>query len=156
MDIAQLPYIDEHAVDIAAGAEDLWPVLLEGIEHSFCHRGASIYARAIRCDESEAAGPRPITRGSAVPGFRVSTATPGSLLVLEGHHRFSSYALTFRLEALGADHTRLHAETRAAFPGVAGRLYRLVVIGTGGHVVAVRRLLAGIQRRAEVRPASAA
>lgn len=35
--------------------------------------------------------------------------------------------------------------------GQAGGLYRRIVISTGGHVVAVRRLLAAIMRRAEGR-----
>lgn len=36
-----------------------------------------------------------------------------------------------------------------AFPGTAGRGYRTLVIGTRGHVVAVRRLLRATRRRAE-------
>jgi hypothetical protein len=59
--------------------------------------------------------------------------------------------LTFRVEAAGRDRTRLRAESRAVFPGVAGGIYRLLVIGTGGHIVAVRRLLASVKRRAEAR-----
>jgi hypothetical protein len=151
MDIAQLPYIDEHTIDIAADAADVWPEILEGIERSFSHRWAELYARALRCDDVTAGGPRPFAVGSTVPGFRVTALTPRAELVLEGHHRFSSYALVFRIEAVRLGQARLHAETRAAFPGFAARVYRLLIIGTGGHVVAVRRLLAGITRRAEVR-----
>jgi hypothetical protein len=149
MDRAQLPYIDEHAVDIAADADDLWLFLLDGIERSFSHRVANVYARAIRCDDTDATGPRPFAEGSTIPGFHVAALLPRQQLVLAGHHRFSSYALTFRLDRLGQGRSRLHAETRAAFPGLAGGVYRLLVIGTGGHVVAVRRLLSGIKRRAE-------
>ena len=43
-------------------------------------------------------------------------------------------------------------ESRAAFPGPQGRLYRLAVVGSGGHVVAVRRMLTGIRRAADRRP----
>ena len=151
MDITQLPFIDEHTAMLDVDAADVWPELLEAIDRSFSHRFAELYARTIRCDEYEATGPRPLALGSTVPGFRVTTFVPRSELVLEGHHRFSSYALSFRVEHLRPGRSRLRAETRAAFPGVAGRAYRLLVIGTGGHVVAVRRLLAGITRRAEAR-----
>lgn len=149
MGMAQLPYIDEHAIDIAVAADDVWLFLLDAIDRSFSHRAAVVYARAIRCDECESTGPRPLVEGSTVPGFRVETIEPRSKLVLAGHHRFASYALSFRLEAVGPHRSRLSGETRASFPGTAGGLYRLMIIGTGGHVVAVRRLLSGIKRRAE-------
>ena len=151
MDTAALPYIDEHTIDLAVDAADVWPELLEGIERSFAHRAAEVYARMIRCDDCVASGPRPFAVGSTVPGFRVTALTHRSELVLEGHHRFASYALIFHIEPVRPGQARLHAETRAAFPGGAGRAYRLLVIGTGGHVVAVRRLLSGITRRAEAR-----
>jgi hypothetical protein len=151
MNAAALPYIDDHAADIAVDAADVWPELLEGIERSFSHRAAEIYARVIGCEDTAAGGPRPFAEGSTIPGFHVTASTSRSELVLEGHHRFSTYALIFRIEAVRAGQARLHAETRATFPGWAGRAYRLMIIGTGGHVVAVRRLLAGITRRAETR-----
>jgi hypothetical protein len=74
---------------------------------------------------------------------------PGSQLVLAGRHRFSHYTLTFRLQQIEPERTRLSAESRASFPGVAGGVYRLLVVRSGGHVVAVRRLLAGMKRRVE-------
>jgi hypothetical protein len=43
----------------------------------------------------------------------------------------------------------LRAESRATFPGLAGAAYRLLVVRSGGHVVAVRRLLSAVRRRAE-------
>ncbi|MDF3149261.1 hypothetical protein PBV88_50835, partial [Streptomyces sp. T21Q-yed] len=85
---------------------------------------------------------------SPIPGFHVVTAVPGKELALAGSHRFSTYALIFRLEEAGAGRTRLRAETRAAFPGPAGRLYRLLVIETRGHAVAVRRMLTTVRERA--------
>jgi hypothetical protein len=152
VDITRLPYIDDHAVEIGLAADDTWPFLVDAIERSFSHRAANLYARALRCDDTEATGPRPFAPGSTVPGFHVQSVEPRSTLVLAGHHRFSDYALSFRLERLGPYRARLRAETRADFPGTAGRLYRLLVIGTGGHVVAVRRLLSGVRRRAEASP----
>ena len=70
-------------------------------------------------------------------------------LALAGRHRFSTYLLRFRLEEAGPGSTRLVAETRAAFPGLKGSVYRAVVIGTRMHVVVTRRLLTATKRRAE-------
>jgi hypothetical protein len=142
-----LPLIDEHATEIEAGVDDVWSALSEQMDRSF--PGMSGYARVVGCVDYASSGPRPLAEGSTVPGFRVAAAVPGSVLALEGRHRFSSYALTFRLEHLAAGRTRLRAESRAAFPGTTGGIYRLLVIGTGGHVVAMRVLLSGIRHRAE-------
>ncbi|WP_369264757.1 hypothetical protein [Streptomyces sp. R35] len=144
-----LPYVDEHTTVIAAGTEVVWRVLGNTLDRSSSRPGAVGYARLVDCADRTASGPRPPAEGSTFPGFRVTTAVPGRELVLEGRHRFSTYALTFRLEELGPDRSRLRAETRAAFPGPTGRLYRRLVIGTGGHGMGVRRLLAGIRRRSE-------
>jgi hypothetical protein len=73
----------------------------------------------------------------------VTRAVRPEILRLEGRHRFSRYALTFRLREAG-NATTVTAESRAEFPGMAGTAYRALVVGTGGHVVAVRRLLARI------------
>ena len=105
----------------------------------------------VGADERSAAGPRPLAVGSTVPGFRVTTALPGTELVLSGRHRFSDYAFVFRLEPVGPGRTLLRAETRAVFPGAAGAGYRLLVVGSGGHARAVRRLLATVRRRSEQR-----
>ncbi len=61
---------------------------------------------------------------------------PVRRLALRGRHRFADYALTFLLDGVS-----LRAETRAAFPGVLGRLYRTAVLGSGGHRLMTRRLL---------------
>lgn len=68
---------------------------------------------------------------------------------MTGRHGFSDYELRFELEQDPASGTRVRATTRAAFPGLKGRLYRIAVIGTRGHRIAMRRLLATIARRAE-------
>ena len=154
MDIAQLPYIDEHTTDIAADAADVWPELLEGIERSFSHRGGGALRpgdRLRRHDRRRTATirsrarPSPASASTALdPAVRAGARGPPPVLVLR--------VVLPRSRRSGSARPRLHAETRAAFPGSAGRAYRLLVIGTGGHVVAVRRLLSGITRRAEARP----
>jgi hypothetical protein len=90
--------------------------------------------------------------GSTIVGFRVARSEPPGSLALAGRHRFSDYSLTFAIDDLGGGRSRLSATTRAAFPGAIGRVYRALVIGTRGHVVAVRSILAAVRERAE-RPA---
>jgi hypothetical protein len=60
-----------------------------------------------------------------------------------------TYLLAIRLGDAGAGRTRLIAETRAAFPGLKGSIYRALVIGTRLHVLVTRRLLSAAKRRAE-------
>jgi hypothetical protein len=145
-----LPYLDEHTTTIAAGAGEVWLALLGTLDRIH----GTTYARAVGCADPRASGPRPLAEGSTVPGFRVTAAVPGSELVLQGRHRFSTYALIFRLEE-GRDRTLLRAESRAVFPGRAGGLYRLLVVGTRGHVLAIRRLLSAVASRTRGQGASA-
>ncbi|MFJ8108490.1 hypothetical protein [Streptomyces sp. NPDC096132] len=145
MDIAALPYVDEHATVVAAEADAVWRGIGDALDHSFTPG----YARLVGCPDRTPSGPRPPARGSTMPGFRVAAADQGRELTLVGRHYFSTYALVFRLDAAGPGRTRLRAETRARFPGPLGALYRLLVIGTGAHAVLTGRLLAGIRRRAE-------
>lgn len=147
-----LPFVDEHARDVAAPPEATWDALVAALPRAFGGASASRYARWVGADPAAPEGAFP-GAASALPGFRVREAAPPRALALEGRHRFSDYALTFLLEPLedGA-RTRLRAQTHAAFPGAAGRLYRVAVIGSRGHVLLLRRLMASVARRAE-RPA---
>jgi len=147
-----LPWVDEHASEIDAPASVVWPALLRTVERMTAGGAAPRYARAVGCADTEAGGPRPLEVGSTIPGFHVSEMVPERLLALSGSHRFSDYALVFRLEPLGGRRTRLVAETRAEFPGFKGRAYRAAVIGTRMHVLVVRRVLRGVAHRAERAP----
>lgn len=149
MHISSLPHVDEHATVIAADVDDVWRNLGDVVDRSFTRPGSAGYARLVGAADHKVSGPRPLAEGSTFPGFRVASAVPGRELVLEGRHRFSSYALIFRLQPDGPGRSRLRAETRAAFPGLAGGLYRWLVIGSGGHVKGVRRLLAAVRRRSQ-------
>lgn len=145
----RLPHIDEHSVQIAAGAEAVWEALLRVVEGSFASSATRRVAHLLGCADVEPLGPRPLATGSAFPGFHVKAAERPSELALGGSHRFSVYALIFRLDDLGATHTRLRAETRAEFPGLKGSIYRALVIGTRGHVLATRRMLGAVKQHAE-------
>lgn len=143
-----LPFVDEHGVEVEAAPEAVWEALCRVAEGSFSAPFAGRFAQLVGCESTQNSGPRPLTEGSAIVGFEVARAKPASELALVGRHRYSEYALVFRLEGDGA-RTRLRAETRARFPGAAGSLYRAAVIGTRGHVLVTMRLLNGVKRRAE-------
>jgi hypothetical protein len=145
---SRLPHIDEHATEIAADPEATWEALVRVVEGSFGSASTARVARLLGCADVAASGPRPLAAGSVLPGFHVEAAEQQRLLALAGRHRFSGYALIFRLEPGAEGHTRLRAETRAEFPGLKGSAYRALVIGTGGHVVVTRRLLSATGKRA--------
>ncbi len=153
----ELPRIDEHTITIRVNDPGLvWSALgdvlgrsrIPGLGRSRIPT-AGYGARLLQVHPGTRSGD-PLHTGSTLPGFTVIRAEPGKELALEGHHRFSSYTLIFRLAA-SEHHTTLSAETRAAFPGVSGRVYRRLVIGTRGHVLVVRALLRATRRRAERR-----
>lgn len=148
----ELPYIDAHTIEMQATVESVWD---EIVQHTLRRFGAGMgplgpYAtRLAGCPYVEAPPP-----GRDVPetivGFRVARAEQPSLIVLAGEHRFARYSLTLRMEPVGSGHaSRLTAETRASFPGARGRVYNRFVIGTGGHVIVVMRMLRSIRRRVE-------
>ncbi|OBI45746.1 DUF2867 domain-containing protein [Mycobacterium colombiense] len=114
----RLPYIDEHAITIDANREDTWSALLR-----------------VLCRD-----PRD---PSTVPfGFVLDEARPPSRFALKGRHWFAGYRWVFELDALdGSPHTRLRAATWADFPGIRGKAYRALVIGTGAHRIVVRQTL---------------
>nr|WP_203616342.1 hypothetical protein [Streptomyces sp. SID13726] len=134
---------------VAAEAEAVWRALTETLEESFDRPRSARYGRLVGVADRTASGPRPLTAGSAFPGFRVADAVPGRKLVLVGRHHFSTYALVFRLEETDGGRTRLGAETRARFPGPFGALYRLLVISSGAHALLTGRLVDAARRRAE-------
>ncbi len=151
MSTDDLPFIDEHAIEVAAPPERAWEAVRQTVSRSFGGRSAALVARLLGTAERRPHGD-PTEPGSEITGFRIGRADAPVELVLEGEHRFSRYALIFHLEALPGERSRVRAETRAAFPGLHGRAYRALVIGTRGHVVAVKRLLSAIRARAEKPP----
>lgn len=143
-----LPPIDVHTTLVRADTSATWDALVTSVEEGFTLRGARTYARVVGCEDVEATGPRPLAVGSTIPGFHVTAADVGTRLELVGRHSFADYSFAFALRQTDQG-IEVRAETRAAFPGFAGRLYRLLVIGTRGHVLVVRAFLATTRRRAE-------
>ncbi|MGH3561893.1 MAG: hypothetical protein ACRDTN_08865 [Mycobacterium sp.] len=113
----RLPYIDEHAIAVGATPAETWSALLK-----------------VMCRDPNAP--------STVPaGFTLDEATPPQRFVLKGRHPFAVYRWVFELDDEGSQHTRVRSQTWAAFPGLHGKVYRALVIGTGAHRVVVRRVL---------------
>ena len=114
----RLPYIDEHAITIDAGREDTWAALLR-----------------VLCRD-------PHDPWTVSFGFTLDEARPPARFALKGRHWFAAYRWVFELDALdGPARTRLRAATWADFPGIRGKSYRALVIGTGAHRIVVRRTL---------------
>ncbi len=147
--LESLPYVDEHSTTVAASPERTWEALL-AVMGSY-GKGAVNHrlAQALGCLADERSG-EPGEIGSTVPGFVVARSVPPAVLALMGQHRYSRYALIFRIaEQAGDLPLRLGAETRAEFPGRSGGIYRTLVIRSRGHVVATKSILRQVRRRAE-------
>jgi hypothetical protein len=129
-----LPFVDEHTRTVDAPAATVWRVL-EQVMTAPAGATARRYGRLVG------------VRGELA--FEVARSEPPRRLVLIGEHRFARYTLGFTIDDRGPSGSVLRAETRAEFPGAAGRLYRALVIGSRAHVLVVRRLLARVARRAE-------
>lgn len=139
-----LPFIDEHRVLVSASADDVWRSLTTRISRV---TGTEAYARLIAAEPRRASGTL-FDVGATLPGFRVVDAVPGRHVRLSGRHRFSRYALVLTLTAQ-SEGTTLSARTYAEFPGIGGRCYRQVVIGSRAHRMLLRRLLRAVGRHAE-------
>ena len=148
MPLEELPRIDEHTVDVAAPPDDVWDAVLGTLAGLFAPAPTRAAARALGCDPPAESGWATGTVGSSIPGFRIVAADRPRLLVVAGRHRFSRYGIVVRIQP-HAGGTRCRAESRAEFPGMAGAAYGLAVVGSGGHAVAVRRMLRSIARAAE-------
>jgi hypothetical protein len=146
----QLPYIDEHSTRIEATREDTWRALTSVVRTDLgAHAPASMLSLLGVLPAAWAGEWRGTPRvGDTLPGFAVDELEYPGRLALCGRHRFSRYALVFELDEAGANGCVLRAQTWAEFPGLRGRGYRALVIGTRAHRVVVRRLLRRVKSRA--------
>jgi hypothetical protein len=135
-------------VVVSALPEDVWAALPLALQDAFDHSRARHVAAILRCDDLGDGGASGDASKETLAGFHVARADAPRELALEGRHRFSRYRLTFEIEPRGAG-SRIRAVTHAEFPGFQGRLYRALVVGSGGHRIMTRRILISIARRAE-------
>jgi hypothetical protein len=113
----RLSYIDEHARSVDANRDRVWKALLK-----------------VMCSDPD--------DPSTVPtGFVLDEAVEPQRWALKGRHWFSRYALVFELDEQGPSRTLLRARSWADFPGLHGKIYRALVIGSGGHKIVVRQML---------------
>jgi hypothetical protein len=145
-----LPFVDDHTLQIEAPLDSVWRALLRTARASFAITLPKPILALWGLEETKRAGAwdASVAVGDTLLGFHVDACSPGQLLALRGRHRFSRYELRFELEPMGGADVTIHAKAFAVFPGWAGRLYRALVIGTGGHSVVVRRMLRSVARRA--------
>lgn len=148
--LTELPPIDEHSIEIDAPAEAAWAALFPTLGRAFDGRLSRRLSRTLDARDQEASGDLHHP-GGTLPGFVVARSVAPVMLALMGEHRFSKYALVIRIDLLPGQRCRVRAETRAVFSGTAGRAYKLLVIGTRGHVIVTRSLLRSLRKRAERR-----
>jgi hypothetical protein len=130
-------------VEVAAPPGRVWDALVRWLERpssAVAERGAAVLGCEPRTTTGKAG-----EEGSTIVGFGVERSVAPAELLLAGRHRFSRYSLQFLIDDLGAGRSRLQAVTRAEFPGVAGRGYRALVVGSRLHVLAVRRILSAVR-----------
>lgn len=143
--LESLPFIDQHSIVIAATADQAWEALVAVVSASAV---AGPVARALGCEQTGRSG-KPGRIGSTIPGFVITRSIRPAMLALMGRHRFSRYALVFHIGETPLEPVIVTAESRAEFPGRKGSVYKLAVIGTRGHVLAVEAILHAVRRRAE-------
>src|ERR1700689_2157125 len=137
----RLPYIDEHSTRIGAPPTRVWPALISMLRSDLSAPQQLTRLLALSPPTLSGEWCGELARGDTLPGFDAADVRFPHHLGLYGEHRFSRYSLEFQLEPDGADGCILHARTRAAFPGPVGRVYRALVIGSGGGRILVRTLV---------------
>ena len=129
---------------VAASPDEVWEAL---IGTAGAGRVGTPVARALGCEQTAREG-RPGRIGSTVPGFVVTRAVRPAVLALMGPTASRATRSSSR-SPTPLEPVILTAVTRAEFPGRLGSAYRLAVVGSRGHVLAVQGILHTVRRRAE-------
>jgi hypothetical protein len=130
--VTTLPFVDEHGLTFRADEGEVWPALV-GYVTALTRSRHRLLSRLL----------------GTVPesGFEIVATAPHEEVTLVGRHRFASYRLVFRVGS-EREQVRVTADTFASFPGLRGRVYRILLMRTRAHQVATRRMLREIRRRA--------
>ena len=127
-----LPLLDEHSATFSAPLPAVWLAV---------QRYADAMTRADHGVLGRFLGTVPRS------GFALAEEIERERVVLAGQHRFARYRLVFELDQESEIATRLSIRSLAAFPGARGRIYRTLLMGTRGHLIAVRHMLRTIRRQ---------
>lgn len=147
---ALLPFVDAWSVDIAAPPRVVWETLLASVPGARPGIGLRVWAMAWGADPADSNGLASHVLGAERPGFAVVEVVPPATYALAGRHRFARYQLAFRIDQRGGTQSRLTAETFASFPGMGGRLYRVLLIDAKSHALVMWIVTRLLRRRAEV------
>lgn len=146
--VSDLPFIDEYDTAVPATPEVTFDALAALVGRSFTGAPGRVFTALLGCAHRGSSYSLPPQAGQELNGFRVAEAQRPHRLILEGRHRFASYRLGFAIETASEGGVRLSARTDAAFPGLAGGVYRVFVIGSGAHALIAKRMLAGVAHKA--------
>ncbi|MHB8680812.1 MAG: SRPBCC family protein [Acidimicrobiales bacterium] len=143
------PLIDVHRVEIDSDAAQAWAGVVDVVGRL---DGAAprLLADVLGCTPRRASGDAGAA-GSTIPGFAVEVSDPPHTLRLAGRHRFAHYVLEFEVAELGPGRVEVSATSSGSFGGPAGLVYRLLVLRSGFHVLAVEAMLRRVKRVARHR-----
>jgi hypothetical protein len=131
----RLSYIDEYDTRVDGPPEQTWTAITRALRGQL--KGFPALVRILGATPAARSGDwNGDLTGATLPGFEVVDAQRPERLELRGRHRFARYSLVFLI-----DGERVRAQTYAEFPGIKGRAYRTLVIGSGAHRVVAKRLL---------------
>jgi Polyketide cyclase / dehydrase and lipid transport len=147
--VEALPYIDEGVRRINGSPDQVWRALLSTVRLIGAWLpGPVIWAWGLEPSERTGEWRSHVAVGDTLVGFGAVEVSAPRVLRLRGAHRFARYELRFEITGDEREGSVLHAHSSALFPGPIGLAYRGLVIGTGGHRIAVRALLAQVAERA--------
>ena len=129
-----LPLLDERVAIVDADRDAVWQ---------------AVRTCAGRLSDSPHAALGRLLGAEPVSGFRIADELEGESVTLEGRHHFASYRLILETYAHGGSSTELRVRSLADFRGASGQVYRALLMGTRGHVLAVRHLIRTVRRMAE-------
>jgi hypothetical protein len=145
---SELPFIDEFETVVEAPARAVYLAAAQRMARGLEGPGVRAFAALLKCAHRGTSYTIPPAEGQETNGFVVARVDEPRALVLEGEHRFATYRLSFFVDLLTDSRSRLRARTEAVFPGFWGGVYRILVIGSSGHEVIVKRMLGAISRQA--------
>ena len=145
-----LPFVDSHETNVGASPDMVWEALRAACPGPRPSVLLRLWAVVWGADPAESNGLASHVIGAERPGLVVREVVPPATWAAAGRHRFAAYQVVFRIAPAGVGNSRLTAETYATFPGLAGRLYRAVVISLGPHALVMRLTLWYLRRQAEL------